>query len=63
MLRSKKDAADETKEAFYNQLESTLNMAGRGDIDVCLGDFNAVSGLTRIARDVTIGPHGRAAVQ
>ena len=53
------DAADETKEAFYNQLESTstLNMAGRGDLVICLGDFNAVSGLTRIARDVTIGPH------
>ena len=33
-------------------------MAGRGDLVVCLGDFNAVSGLTRIARDVTFGPHG-----
>ena len=53
-----KNTTDETKEAFYNHLESTLNMAGRGDLVVCLGDFNAVSGLTRIARDVTIGPHG-----
>ena len=52
------DAADETKETFYNQLESTLNMAGRGDLMVCLGDFNAVSGFIKIARDVTIGPHG-----
>ena len=32
-------------------------MAGRGDLVVCLGDFNAVSGLTRIDRDVAIGPH------
>jgi hypothetical protein len=51
-------AETSVKESFYGQLEATFNGMGSRDVRVCLGDFNAVSGVDRVPGDRVLGPHG-----
>ena len=57
--------ADTTvKEQFYTDLEVVIAQCGRNDLKVILGDFNAVTGSSRIQGDTasgfrTMGTHRR----
>jgi len=48
--------ADTTvKEQFYTDLEVVIAQCGRNDLKVILGDFNAVTGSSRIQGDTAFG--------
>ena len=46
------------KEDFYALLDDTVQSVPPGDLLVCLGDFNAVSGTDRLPNDQVLGPFG-----
>ena len=46
------------KEDFYALLDDTVQSVPPGDLLVCLGDFNAVSGTDRLPSDQVLGPFG-----
>ena len=51
--------ADE-KDAFYDQLQTTLDEVPSYDVKLVLGDFNAKIGPDRRGVETTIGPHSSA---
>ena len=54
------DAEEETKNAFYEQLQDVLNDIPRSDLKILMGDFNAQLGKQRSGFEDVIGPYGSA---
>ena len=52
------EADDCDKDSFYLSLEQTLQRLNAADVILCLGDFNAVTGITRAGYESVVGPHG-----
>lgn len=52
------DSADETKDAFYETLDSTLRRVPRADKIILLGDFNARVGSSANIWPKVLGSHG-----
>jgi len=50
----------EEKDAFYEQLQTTLDDVPSYDVKLLLGDFNAKIGPDRRGSEAVIGPHGSA---
>ena len=50
----------EEKDAFYEQLQTTLDDVSSYDVKLLLGDFNAKIGPDRSGSETVIGPHGSA---
>ncbi|ESO12220.1 hypothetical protein HELRODRAFT_62108 [Helobdella robusta] len=51
------EATDETKNFFYSALEDSFCFIRPADFIICLGDFNAVTGVDRCML-VVVGPFG-----
>jgi len=52
------NADTSVKEQFYADLEVTIAQCSKNDLKVILGDFNAVTGSSRIQGDTALGPWG-----
>ena len=52
------DACNFDKDAFYQQIEQAMRTIRQGDLIICLGDFNAVTGISRFNMEHVIGPYG-----
>jgi len=52
------NADTSVKEQFYADLEVAIVQCGKNDFKVILGDFNAVTGSSRIQGDTALGPWG-----
>jgi len=52
------NADTSVKEQFYADLEVAIAQCGKNDLKVILGDFNAVTGSSRIQGDTALGPWG-----
>ena len=50
------NADTSVKEQFYADLEVAIAQCGKNDLKVILGDFNAVTGSSRIQGDTALGP-------
>ena len=53
------DACVESKEEFYEQLESTVQKCNRNDILIITGDLNAKIGKGTTEEREVLGQHGR----
>jgi len=51
------EASDSDKDDFYQNLEMAMLLTKVSDMVLCLGDFNAVSGITHTSPCV-VGPFG-----
>ena len=52
------EACDFDKDTFYQQIEQTMRTIHQCDLTICLGDFNAVTGTSRLNMEHVIGPYG-----
>ena len=52
------EACDFDKDTFYQQIEQTMRTIHQSDLIICLGDFNAVTGTSRLNMEYVIGPYG-----
>jgi len=52
------NADTSVKEQFYAHLEVAIAQRGKNDLKMILGDFNAVTGSSRIQGDTALGPWG-----
>ena len=50
------NADTSVKEQFYTDLEVAIVQCGKNDLKVILGDFNPVTGSSRIHGDTALGP-------
>ena len=55
---STENADTSVKEQFYADLKVAIAQCGKNDLKVILGDFNAVTGSSRIQGDTALGPWG-----
>ena len=53
-----KEANDVDKGVFYQQFEQSLKTIYQNDHIICLDDFNAVTGTSRLTMENVIGPYG-----
>ncbi|XP_069992348.1 uncharacterized protein [Penaeus vannamei] len=51
----------DVKDMFYLKLPSVMDSCPRRDINIVLGDFDAVSGCDRDGYEMSVGPHGSGA--
>ena len=52
------EVCDFAKDAFYQQVEQAMRTIRQGNLIICLGDFNAVTGTSRLNMEHVIGPYG-----
>ncbi|XP_048759317.2 craniofacial development protein 2-like [Ostrea edulis] len=52
------DTDDEKKDAFYQQLQAVLDKAGKKDMTILMGDFNAKIGADNTGYNEVMGTHG-----
>ena len=52
------EACDFDKDAFYQQIEQAMRTIRQGDLIICLGDFNAATGMSRLNMEDVISPYG-----
>ena len=48
---------DFDNDVFYQQIEQTVRTIRQDDLIICLGDFNAVTGTSRLNMEHVIGPY------
>lgn len=56
------DSNDETKEIFYNRLQSVLDKQKNKDVVILMGDFNAKIGLIKRGFEEVMGQQGLGTV-
>ena len=52
------DADEETKDSFYDKLQSVIHLTPRHDITIVAGDLNAKVGTKLDGEDGIVGEHG-----
>jgi endonuclease/exonuclease/phosphatase family metal-dependent hydrolase len=52
------DADEETKDSFYDKLQSVIHLTPRHDITIVVGDLNAKVGTKLDGEDGIVGEHG-----
>ena len=56
------DAADDRKDAFYDELQEALDKVANHDMLICVGDFNAKMGNSNIGFEACMGNEGAGSI-